>query len=158
MDFNFLKLLKTKDGYEYCERKGKDSVAFILMKKVGTQWFIGLRNEYKPSINTWINGAFGGSLDKKKSPCHTVIDEVAEEAGYKVKEENIKYCGKYFVSSQMNQFCMLYLVDVSNAKWVDKLPEDTAEFISDVNWFTFPNTFMSTLCWKAALLVNAIRF
>ena len=56
--------------------------------------------------------AFGGSLDKAKSLEEIVIDEVIEEAGYIIDEDDIFSLGKVFVSTQMNQFVHLFLSNI----------------------------------------------
>ena len=120
---NFVNVFKTTEGYEYAERKGKDSIAFILYNR--TKQEMGLRLEYKPPIGTWILGAFGGSMDKEHvSPLQIVQAEVAEEAGYVVKPDDVHFIGKYFVSSQMNQFCYLFVVFVDDAQWIVPTTKD----------------------------------
>lgn len=148
----FLNIKITDKGYEYCERKGKDSIAFVLYDR--NKKLVCLRNEYKPPIDTWVLGAFGGSLDKDISLCHTVIEEVSEEAGYAVVESDVAYVGKYFVSSQMNQWCFLYAVDVTNAVRCNKKFGDDAERISDNHW-TDPTP--ESTDWKACIIVSSIK-
>lgn len=154
-EFKFLKLKKTKEGYEYAERKGKDSIAFILVKTENKLKFVGLRHEYKPPVGAWVLGAFGGSLDKRISPMQTCIEEVREEAGFEVIPDTVKLVGRYLVSSQMNQYCYLYVVDVTNAKWAGLKPEDHLESISDFHWFP-DHMRPKTECWKSAILLRSL--
>lgn len=154
---NFLNIKTTKEGYEYAERKGKDSVAFILFDR--NKQMIGLRNEYKPPIEAYVLGAFGGSMDKDVSPATIVLEEVFEESGYHVSLDNIHFIGKYFVSTQMNQWCYLYAVDTTHAtnprdsiypgKVFDKL-----EAVSDVSWHKYG--FLPPECWKTTCILRGM--
>lgn len=151
--FNFLTFKKTKEGYEYAERKGKDSVAFVLYDT--QRQLVCLRNEYKPPIEAWVLGAFGGSLDKKLSPLEIVREEVKEESGYTAKK--ITFVGKYFVSTQMNQFCYLYAVEVDSTKVVKPSTRDVLESLSHNQWEqhdALRDRFYE--CWKATIILNNI--
>jgi len=154
-EFQFLKLKKTPDGYEYAERKGKDSVAFILVDQY-THAF-GLRLEYKPPVNQHILGAFGGSMEPNKSPLDIVKQEVLEEAGFKVRDSQIRFVGKFFVSTQMNQYCYLYVVAVdSNTPHCIPENPDKWEGLSDLVWVQNSGQIQSE-CWKAQLAVASYR-
>jgi hypothetical protein len=148
----FLSIHRTQEGYEYAERKGKDSVAFLLYDSSNNT--VGYRNEYKPPVATWVLGAFGGSIDKQKSPVDIVIDEVAEEAMYNVSPKDVKYLGKYLVSTQMNQWCMLYAVDVTNNEgdYYSEQSFDVLESLSDTSWHRADN--IPTECWKAYVILT----
>lgn len=133
-----IKSTTRSDGseYYYAERFGKDSVAFV-----GIDYYadsILLINEYKPPINMFLPTAFGGSLDKNKPLNEIVREELFEEAGIKLDGDtwdlNIKYVGKSFVSTQMNQWCYLYLVDVSEADTILRTTQDNTELISSPIW------------------------
>jgi len=144
---DFLHIFQTDDGYVYAQRKGKDSVAFILHDS--TSGLYGLIQEYKPPINEWLVTAFGGSIDCDRSLVEIVRQEVWEEAGYKVTPGHIRFMGKHFVSTQMNQFCYLFLVDVSGYMKETK-PEtgDTFEKRSMPVWID-DSQLLDTQCWKA---------
>lgn len=152
MENKFLKIKKYTSmlgEYFYAERLGKDSIAFILYdKKTG---HFGLINEFKPPIDELLLTAFGGSLDKEGlSKLAIVKGEVEEESGY--VGGKIKGCGRYFVSTQMNQFCYLYLVDVTNARFKGRQPETYWESISEVEWVT-RSRVMKGECWKAITII-----
>ena len=55
-------------GYQFAERLGKDSIAFICYDRITNEFL--LNNEFKPPVNEMILGAFGGSLDKNELPRH----------------------------------------------------------------------------------------
>lgn len=159
---NFLTLKVTKDGYEYAERKGKDSIAFIFQIRSSTElpnWqtkYI-LRNEYNDPLREYILGAFGGSLDHVAPLEEIVRVEAMEEAGFDVKLEDIEFCGKYRVSTQMNQFCHLYKihVDVWQFKGLNKEMMDQGE--SKSGSIIIPKCDYHLVdCWKAWILMNTL--
>jgi len=125
--------VKQTDGYTYCERVGQDSIAFILYNR-DTEEF-GLIHEKKPPLgdDVYLTTAFGGSLDSDKSPLGICIQEVAEEAGYVVDETQVYALGRLFVSTQMNQYCHLFLVDITNAITCERELSDS-EVGSEVIW------------------------
>jgi len=116
----FMKIKKADGYYLYSERAGIDSVAFILIDNNKDK--IGLIQEIKPPLYERgikrLATAFGGSLDKNIEPEKIVIEEVKEEAGYKVDNRNITYIGKTMVSTQSNQMLKGYVVDVTNVDFV----------------------------------------
>jgi len=121
-DNNFLKIKRADGWYLFAERLGIDSVAFILYDENKTKPFC-LINEIKPPLYERgvkrLTTAFGGSLDKNKHMDYIVKDEVEEEAGYHIADnemDRIEYLGKVFVSTQMNQFVHLYFVNVTGLK------------------------------------------
>ena len=121
-------------GYQFAERRGVDSIAFICYD-VSTKQFL-VNNEYKPPVNRFIEGAFGGSLDKDKSLIDIVVDEVEEEAGFVDNSVrwNIVNVGKVFVSTQMNQYCYLFLIVVDKSKQVATKPENAIEAMAQTKW------------------------
>lgn len=137
-DNRFLNIKEVKDpennvnGYQFAERLGKDSIAFILWDNDAGQFL--LNKEYKPPVNEFILGAFGGSLDKDTSPEEIVIAEVKEEAGFVVTKENVHLVGEVMVSTQMNQFCKLYLVEVNKENQDEREPENAVEAMATTEW------------------------
>ena len=108
----FLNLKEVNDpkmgckAYQFAERKGVDSIAFICYdKKTG---IYTINREATPPLGIFLPRAFGGSLDKEKPMKEVVLAEVLEEVGYNVSLSQIKKVGKAFVSTQMNQYCHLY--------------------------------------------------
>ena len=153
----FLNIKKAENfgsDYYYAERLGKDSIAFVLVNtKNYDSVMYGLIREFKPPINEFMVTAFGGSLDKTHNIVETVITEVKEESGYIVTPQNCDYKGKFFVSSQMNQFCHLFEVYVTDAKLGGKQPDSKGEEMAEVVWIRRDD--IDTLdCWKARLIVG----
>jgi len=160
-DNKFVNLKEVKDpskgvnGFQFAERLGVDSVAFICydVKKQS----VLLNEEYKVPIDQFIMGAFGGSIDKDKALKKIVIDEAKEEAGFAVTEKDILDCGKYLVSTQMNQFCYLYIVKVNKDEEGDKASENEVEAMSKTKWYDIYDDALDELeDWKATVLMGEI--
>ena len=150
----FFTVRKAKDYYVYGERAGVDSVAFILAD--GSTSKLGLINEPKPPLgdNEFRTTAFGGSLDKNILIEDIVREEVKEEAGYDVPIENIIPLGKVLVSTQMNQHCHLFIVDVTDIPLGERNLEEN-EAGSTVVWTDKEDITMME-DWKAPLIL--LRF
>lgn len=131
---SFLNLKEVRDdnmgcrGYQFAERKGVDSVAFVCYDESTGEYIIN--KEATPPTGEFLNRAFGGSIDKKISYDEIVKAEVLEEVGYKVPMTRIKLVGRSFVSTQMNQYCYLYLVKVSEGQKTKRCPENATEALS----------------------------
>lgn len=141
--------VKGEQTYYYAERLGKDSIAFILRDR-NTGKF-GLVKEFKPPLNEYLVTAFGGSLDKNIPQTDLVRDEVREEAGYIMAD--ISYLGRSFVSTQMNQFCYLYLADITEAKEVPKEPQNAMEAMASIAWLT-KDQILRGEDWKAITILT----
>ena len=142
-------------GYQFAERLGKDSVAFICYDKETNM--VLLNNEFKPPIGSYLLSAFGGSLDKASNIGQEEIvrAEVREEAGFEVTTEDIVDLGKVFVSTQMNQFCSLYLVYVDSKKQGERHPENKCESLATTLWHSIynQNLFRELEDWKAITII-----
>lgn len=150
MDNKWIKIKKhEKYSYYYAERLGKDSIAFVLVDK-SRPGQMGLIREFKPPIDDFLTTAFGGSIDKEKSLRDLVEDEVKEEAGY--IGARIIPMGSCFVSTQMNQFCHLFLVDISHATAVEKEPDSYLEHLASVVWERESDVLIGQR-WKAIVLL-----
>ena len=142
-------------GYQYGERKGVNSVAFVCFDKSTGRFLIN--KEATPPTGEFLLRAFGGSIDKDKSYEGIVQDEVHEEAGYKVGFSKIKFVGKSFVSTQMNQYCHLYLVIVSDNQKTERKPENACEALAEPVWMTEAEIIDGD-DWKSiAILIKAKR-
>jgi hypothetical protein len=157
-DNKFLNIKEVQDkengvsGYQFAERMGVDSVAFICFDKRSLSFL--LNNEYKPPVNEMILGAFGGSLDKNKDLVDIVKEEVKEEAGFMVTKEDIRFLGKVLVSTQMNQFCHLYLVFVDRNKQGEREPENEVEERSKTEWHTWNEKIYAINDWKPITIIS----
>jgi len=145
----FIAVKSWNNSYYFSERAGTDSVAFVLYDDHTNE--IGLVSEFKPPIDKFLTTAFGGSLDQEGvEPIDIVIQEVREEAGFEVTRNQIVSLGKVFVSTQSNQFCHLFLVNVNKTKQVELRPENDLEALAEVVWL---NTLKDIEDWKALTII-----
>lgn len=150
----FFTVRKAKGYYIYGERAGIDSVAFILANRNTGK--IGLINEPKPPLgdDVFLTTAFGGSLDKNLPLVDIVIEEVKEEAGYTVSSDNITDLGHVLVSTQMNQQCHLFMVDITDVP-LGARNTDENESGSTVVWIDQEKVTVIE-DWKASVIL--LRF
>lgn len=149
---NFLSIKSAANTpYFYTERKGIDSVAFILIDNNKPDRF-GLTKERKPPLDHRLNTeamlltAFGGSNDIIDNDVYIhmnedeiinhfkdlVKTEVQEESGFNVDLDRITFVSKEFVSTQMNQFCYMFVVDVTDIQQGERNPQDAIEAIATI--------------------------
>jgi hypothetical protein len=132
--------------YYFSERAGVDSVAFIFYDEQADLY--GVINEFKPPLNSYLDTAFGGSLDSpNKSLPEIVIAEVREEAGFEVTNNNIVSLGSVMVSTQSNQMCNLYMVLINKEKQLSLQPENEMESLATVKWIR-RNEIYTMQDWK----------
>lgn len=145
---------KNVSGYQFAERKGINSIAFICVDRQSGR--VLLNKELKPPVDSMILGAFGGSIDKEKPLINIVIDEVKEEAGFVVSKGDIEYVGKVLVSTQMNQYCYLYLVFVNKNEQAEREPENDVEKMSVISWHSMEE--LSELeDWKPIVIIEKLK-
>ena len=136
--------------YQFAERLGVDSIAFICYDKASGKFLVN--KEYKPPVDQFVSGAFGGSMDKAQKPIDIAIGEIKEEAGFSVKASDVYSLGSVFVSTQMNQFCMLFLAIVDASDQGEKEPENAIEAMATTRWITYDDV-MALQDWKAITIV-----
>ena len=142
--------------YFYAERKGIDSVAFILIDNNRPDKY-GVINERKPPMDAryntdiFVETAFGGSNDMVDDDKYSKLTEVEmilhfkklakiecrEEAGFDVDLDRIKFISKDLVSTQMNQWAFMYAVDVTDMEQGERDPQNKEEAMAKVVWKTF---------------------
>lgn len=142
-------------GFCFAERLGIDSIAFLLFaNNLDDPKRIGVLRELKIPVNKYVVGAFGGSIDDIKyheDINKVVIDEAIEEAGFIITEEDIEYYGKHYVSTQMNQFCHLFGVNVDKKKQVLRTTQNIRELDSTIQWID-SNELLLLEDWKALVI------
>lgn len=138
----YIALKQTARGFQYLERKGRDSVAMFLIRRNSSnpnQFDVLIR--YQPlCIDTQeINGTlklfpcpFTGSLSKGESPEVAAHRETFEESGYSVQLSTL---GKYIIGTQTNEICYLFYADVTGIE-PQAAPNDGTYFesISKNEW------------------------
>ena len=110
-------------GFQYLERKGKDSVAVFLLRKSRANpphYEVLIRQQHLCIDNREVDGMFTlfpcpitGALEEGESPEAAAKRETYEEAGYRVP---LVPFSKYIVGTQVNEICHLYYADVTG-KW-----------------------------------------
>ncbi|BAY74358.1 putative NUDIX hydrolase [Nostoc linckia NIES-25] len=132
-------------GFQYLERKGKDSVAVFLLRKSGKNlesYEVLIRQQHLCIDNREIDGQFTlfpcpvtGALEEGESPEATAQREVYEETGYKIQ---VSPLGQYVVGTQVNEICYLYYANVTGIK-PDVAQQDGTymESIAKNEWYPF---------------------
>ena len=95
--------------------------------------------------------AFGGSNDKDAPLIDIVVEEVKEEAGFVVTKDRITDLGKVLVSTQMNQFCYLYMVDVTGLVQGERDLQE-GEHGSSVKWLS-EKDIITGEDWKSITII-----
>ena len=150
--YNVIEPDKGVTGFQYAERKGVDSVAFIIFNEDTNK--ILLTKEYLPPVGHFLPRAFGGSLDRENANKEEIVkSEVLEEGGYDIAYDKIIPVGKSFVSSMMNQYCYLYLVLVKDENFVGRQPENAIEALAEVQEYT-PNEVIELDDWKSITILS----
>jgi len=145
------------DGYYFGRRGGTDSVAFILFDR--EHQAAAVINERKPPLDgrfgedAFLQTAFGGSIDKSHSIEQIVIEEVKEEAGFTVTSKDVHHLGRVLVSTQMDQFCELFIVFVDIGNDGDKEPQNEMEAMATVDWMDYGEIF-DLEDWKATTILT----
>lgn len=157
----YMKIKKSRGYYYYAERGGIDSIAFVLIDKNNEKPY-GLIYESKPPLDEIYKEkhmritAFGGSIDMGDTKLEEICKiEVLEEAGYNIglDKERINLVGGTMVSTQMNQICYGFAVDVT-----DLISGKTeADYKNEVQILKDPDEFIhNKVIWmnKKELLSN----
>lgn len=139
---------KNVNGYQFAERRGVDSIAFICWD-VKRDLFL-VNKEYTPPTDEFHLRAFGGSLDKAVEQIEIVRGELKEEAGF--EKATVVKVGSMFVSTQMNQYCHLYVALVNKDDQGERHPENAIEAMASTVWLT-KDEIISGSDWKAISIV-----
>lgn len=119
---NWVKLKETKTGFQYLERKGRDSIAVLLLRiennklecLIRKQPLCALLDDLSDFAFALGNCPITGSLEIKEDPKKCTVREIKEEAGYDVPEKNLSYVGSYIVGTQTNEKCYMYIANVTD--------------------------------------------
>jgi len=156
-DLDELKIKKTPTNSLYVETKGINTIAFVLFAtNVSDVRRIGLLNEFKDSINKSLVTAFHSSVDDSIEESvlkDLVIKKTKELAGFTVLPEEIKSCGRVFVSEGMNQYCYLFGIRVDKILQKDKESINVKDQNSSVSWLTFEE-LEKIEDWRALTIVT----
>lgn len=141
------------NGYQFAERRGVDSIAFVCFDvagKDGKHWIVN--REYTPPTNEFHFRAFGGSLDKDVPKEDIVRAELKEEVGFD-EVIKIQLVGRMFVSTQMNQYCYLYVAFVDSSTIGERKPENAIEAMAQPVWMT-KEQILAGDDWKSICVVS----
>lgn len=161
----FLTVKQSRGYYEYSERPGMDSIAFILYDF--NENLFGLIHESKPSLDERMNElammttAFGGSIDVDLPYREICQKEVLEEAGYQVPLNRIYSIGTTLVSTQMSQLCEGFLVDITGISKTHLAEYETSDDIefsrNRVVWMTDVDLLKNS-DWKSIWIVARAHY
>lgn len=141
----WLAVKESPRGFQYLERKGKDSIAVFLLRECSGnpgQYEVLIRQQHLCIDNREVNGKLRlfpcpvtGALDEGESPDAAAQREVYEETGYQVQ---VLPLGQYIVGTQVNEICYLYYADVTRME-PDAAQEDGTylESIAQNEWHSF---------------------
>lgn len=132
-------------GFQYLERKGKNSVAVFLLRKTSEnplQYDVLIRQQHLCLDNREVDGVFKlfpcpitGALEEGESPEAAAMRETDEETGYQVP---VQPFGQYIVGTQVNEICYLYYADVTGIEPGVALQDGTyMESIGRNEWHPF---------------------
>jgi 8-oxo-dGTP diphosphatase len=106
-------------GFQYLERKGKDSIAVFLVRHSGDGpgWEVLVRYQHLCVDNREVDGQFNlfpcpvtGAIADGETPEEAAARETFEETGYRTK---LTALGQYIAGTQTNEVCYMYYADVS---------------------------------------------
>ncbi|MGQ9871488.1 MAG: NUDIX hydrolase [Leptodesmis sp.] len=142
-------------GFQYLERKGKDSVAVFLLRKGGVKslrYEVLIRQQHLCIDNREVDGTFTlfpypitGGLEEGELPEAAAMRETFEETGYRVQ---VLPLGKYIVGTQLNEICYLYYTDVTGLE-PDPVQQDGTYLSSGLG---LPIIMRLCLCWHLSSL------
>lgn len=126
-DCDWIKVKKTPKGYYFSERKGIDSVAILLYRKIYEENLdfleVLVRKQALPILNSQSNDdkdvpqlfecPITGGIDDGYTPLQTMIKECREESGYLIDEGILKPLGLYYVGTQTNEVVYMGICDVT---------------------------------------------
>lgn len=135
---------ETSRGFQYCERKGKDSIAVFLIRKsneASAEYEVLVRqqplcieneNEAMNARLKLFPCPITGAIEAGELPEVAAVREAYEEAGYPVQ---VIALGQYIVGTQTNEICYLYYSDVTGIT-PDEAQQDGSYFesISQNQW------------------------
>jgi 8-oxo-dGTP pyrophosphatase MutT (NUDIX family) len=135
---DWISVLETERGFQYLERKGKNSIALFLIREGRTGWEVLVRYQPLPLQNnddSLFPCPITGSIDAEEFPAGTAVRECLEETGYSIALHELRTLDEYVVGTQTNETVYMYYCDVSNKISIKpKTDGGYHESISYNNW------------------------
>lgn len=136
---------ETTRGFQYLERKGRNSVAVFLLREKKSnfkEYEVLIRQQPLSVDHREINGKLKlfpcpitGGIDGDETPEEAAVREAREESGFSVK---VVPLGQYIVGTQTNEICYLYYANVTGRiPEVAKQDGSYFESISQNEWHPF---------------------
>lgn len=116
------------ERFFWSRRKGVDSIGVVIVRfDEKENMEVLVHQEMNPAHAHYRDlnfGAIGGSIDKDKPLVQIAVEEVREEGGFDVTQEQMVSCGRMFCTTQSDEHVHLYVVDVTG---MDELELDLEE-------------------------------
>lgn len=127
-DSKWIKVKQTPRGHFFSERRGTNSIALLLYRKIkenGFEWLeVLVRLQALPIDNAQSNDdkeipklfrcPITGRLDDSVGErINQVRAEAREEGGYDIPEAGFQYIGEYYVGTQTNEKVFMYVADTT---------------------------------------------
>lgn len=139
----WIKVKRTPRGFDYLERKGKDSVAIALCR-TNQHGETEVLVRYQPLCvhNAALDEQqrlypclVTGGLEEGENAYDCAIREIKEETGYEVTEDNLGYLTTYIAGTQTNESVYLYFADVNGLEPTEATQDGSYfESISHNEW------------------------
>jgi hypothetical protein len=161
-----VKLKRTPRGFDYLERRGKDSVA-VFLARFAENGEEEVLIRYQPLCvdNTEVDGQqtlfpcpITGGMEADETPLECALREVEEEAGYKL--DNLISLTSYIVGTQTNEVCHLFWGDVTDIEPIEAAQDGSYfESVSRNEWkpFEFLLECEYVACKLALFLINDLE-
>ncbi|MBU4689475.1 NUDIX domain-containing protein [Mycoplasma zalophidermidis] len=140
---DWISVFKSDKGFTYCQRRSINSIAALLFKKTDTGYEFMIHYQPLPEVKEkkrWDQpypSAITGSIEDNQTPSECCINEVLEEAGYKIELSNIIAHNVCVATTQMNEKVYNFVVDVTNLTAHDILTDGSIfESVAYNEWFT----------------------
>ncbi|SMC15840.1 DNA mismatch repair protein MutT [Mycoplasmopsis agassizii] len=139
----WINVYENEKGFIYCQRKGINSIAALLIRKVADDHEFMIHFQPLPEVvekKTWDEPypcPVTGTIEENSSELESLISEVSEEAGFEITEKNIVDSSVFVSSTQMNEKVFSYLIDVTGLKNSEpKTDGSVFESVSFNKWYS----------------------
>lgn len=166
----WVKLMESSSGFHYLERKGKDSIAVLLLKIENDELKCLIRKQplcaLRTSDNQHLDEILGscpitGSMELNEDPIECTVREIEEESGFTIKPELLNTLGTYIVGTQTNEICSMFVADVTGLNNTEAKGDGSAcENASHNEWISFnkiQNEVYSALPIMYLRIINLIK-